>query len=222
MAMWTDYPGICTASAWTYWTSASTEASSAVTSGAEESWVSWCVPTDTTATLTWDHWTGGTAAYQVYRAVKTVPLTPEQLTAQEEDRKQWEAEDAKRREEYRKRAEAQEKALQDAGRKAKELLEKMLDDTQLKEFAATKTFHVKGGKSGVVYRIKCGLQHNVDIVEGGKIVANLCGYVQPPDSSQYVPAEDNMLAQKLLLEHPETEDVFLRAANRTPRLPVAA
>lgn len=96
-----------------------------------------------------------------------------------------------------------------ARKRARRLLESSLDPAQRKQLNRKGYFEI-GGSRGNVYRIANEFPFNV----------RLAGYAKPSRvffcleaEDPEVPAEDVMLAQKLLLEHDEGE--FLRLANMT-------
>jgi hypothetical protein len=91
--------------------------------------------------------------------------------------------------------------------KARKLLLACLSDEQRIQFEATGYFEVVAA-SGTRYRITRGWGGNVLTVVNGYLRDRFC--IHP---AHYVPEEDNMLAQKLLLE--VDEPTFLRTANRS-------
>ncbi len=100
-----------------------------------------------------------------------------------------------------------------ASRRAEALLFEHLTDEQIEEWKASKQFHVQTREGERVYRIKRGRAGNIVLVKDGdreaERLASFCIHEYHPDGS--VPLEDNVLAQKLLLE--ADEDEFLRIAN---------
>lgn len=91
--------------------------------------------------------------------------------------------------------------------KARTLLLSCLSDAQRRQFEAQGYFEVVAA-SGTRYRITKGWGGNVLSIHNNRPRDRFC--IHP---SLYVPEEDNMLAQKLLLEH--DEGTFLRTANRS-------
>lgn len=88
-------------------------------------------------------------------------------------------------------------------------MKEVLKPAQREEYERCKSFTVQAA-SGVKFRIRQGSHGNVDeLDEAGNVVAHYCGYV--PD----VPRSDCMLAQKLMLEHAETEAEYKRVANKS-------
>ncbi len=116
--------------------------------------------------------------------------------------------EARRVEQERRNAEirASQAILEAAKEKAEKLLQSALDDKQKEELKVKGHFHCKSNK-GVIYRIKRGTHGNVKKLDptGTKEVESLC--IQPDN----VPAQDAMLAQKLMIEN--DEDSFRRIAN---------
>lgn len=112
------------------------------------------------------------------------------------------------REEVAERATTAAKERQEASERATALLREHLDESQRSSYDLFKEFLVKC-QSGKVYRIKKGISGNVNLLnDDGVPIIQFCIH---PDVS--VPAEDNMLAQKLLLE--TDEKGFCRIANKT-------
>jgi hypothetical protein len=85
----------------------------------------------------------------------------------------------------------------DAKIKSKRLLLSHLDAVQRMQFEAYCMFYVVGGKTGILYLIKCHSGVFGNIEANGRM---MCVYV--PD----VPKYDCFLAQKLMLECPQTEE----------------
>lgn len=82
-----------------------------------------------------------------------------------------------------------------AAKRATELLEASLTPAQLEQFKANGWFDVVGGTTGMLYRIRHGKSHNVELMRDGKRVRTLCFY---PGGN--LPAADCMLAQKIAIE----------------------
>lgn len=78
--------------------------------------------------------------------------------------------------------------------RAKATLRSHLTSSQREEFDSTGQFHVRGA-DGYVYLILDQIQHNVFRIEDGKRTAEYCIITE-----SHVPTQDQMLAQKLLLE----------------------
>jgi hypothetical protein len=104
----------------------------------------------------------------------------------------------------------------EAETRARELLLSKLSPEQRKTFEEHKWFIVKGGRSGLSYRIKDqgNVVANVDLLAPGaddhraSAAYRLCAH---PDPARY-PLGDHLLSQKIMLEL--AEDEFLRVANR--------
>lgn len=95
----------------------------------------------------------------------------------------------------------------EAENRARDLLLSCLTPAQQEEYTATRSFTVKV-KSGNRYRIEQHRNYNViRLDKKGQVVSELCA-----GPVEEVPLEDQMLAQKLLLETDEAE--FLAVANR--------
>jgi hypothetical protein len=101
-----------------------------------------------------------------------------------------------------------------------ELLLEHLSETQREEWAAERAFTVHTADGKRAYKIAYGLADNVHLVKADEppvskhgrplaVGARFCMHVYHPEGQ--VPHEDNMLAQKLLLESDERE--FLALAN---------
>lgn len=115
------------------------------------------------------------------------------------------------RDEYRRRAEAAEAARKLAEEKAEKLLLSVLSPEQRDEYLKHGRFHVRTA-DGRLYRINKGRHGNMELLErdadGELIIAeNLCVHVQPN-----CPNQDNMVAQKLMIES-GMEDELRRIAN---------
>lgn len=123
-----------------------------------------------------------------YHLIRPTPATPEQ--------------DA----EHRARVEAHGERLRVRAERAEALLVEHLNDVQRAEYAAHGQFHIVGS-SGRRYCIRHGRMHNVFAVnEAGLEVIEFCGHV-----GDDVHNADNLLAQKLMIEHDENR--FREIAN---------
>lgn len=192
-----------TSDTWTAWVTAGT--STAVSPGLV--WTNWVgtANTATSATYTnavWTNWVGNT--YQ-----QPAPETAEQRAAREQrwaqQQREWAAQEAHRAEE-RRRTEAE---RQQARATAETLLLEHLTEEQAVEYRRDQSFRVISADGERVYRVKRGWSGNVELIRpDGRVVARYC--IHPRD---WVPEEDNMLAQKLLLETDEA--AFNRIANVT-------
>lgn len=167
-----------------------------------------------TIAYTSDSTTAGTSmVWQTWTAPYTAAsLTPQIITQVAHDTEWLErariaAEERARKDAIRQKEEAE------AVETAKKLLREHLSDEQRKEFDKLSSFRVIIGDK--TYRIKRGIAGNVELLDAkGKPISRYC--IHP---AQTVPPEDNMLAQKLLLE--ADEKAFLKEANMT-RIAVAA
>lgn len=194
--------------AWYHWVTASTAGTAST------------VMMDSTSTgNVWQHWTAGTstATTLVINPVwagwaKAVEETHEQKAARLQREADQRAEWARRNAEL--------KAEQDAAvAKAEVLLTEHLNAAQRDEYQRLKSFLVEA-PSGRTYRIRKGWSGNVELLnDEDEAIMRFC--IHPSVSC---PDQDNMLAQKLLLE--TDEDAFTRIANKTQltprRQPVAA
>jgi hypothetical protein len=99
-----------------------------------------------------------------------------------------------------------------ANSRAEEILLAHLTDAQKETFRANKWFIVEGGRSKQRYRIRHTghFVANIDVLGTGdeKVSHRLCAHCE----LRSVPAGDQLLAQKLMLEL--AEDEFLAIANR--------
>jgi len=138
----------------------------------------------------WAQWQGG-----------IVSARTKKRAAEEEARFRAEAEARRRRyeEECQKATEARRKAEA----RARALLMTSLSPAQRESLEKFRFFDIEIG--GKTYRIHQGTHGNVRQVENGREIVTFCA--QP----EGVPAEDAMLAQKLMLETDEA--AFLRVAN---------
>lgn len=90
--------------------------------------------------------------------------------------------------------------------KATDLLLNWLSEEQKQSYLENKTFIVIGGETGTKYRIRSESQINIDVLTGKLQGKRLCIV-----SQTYTPVEDQLLAQKLLIEN--NEDYFLEVAD---------
>lgn len=94
--------------------------------------------------------------------------------------------------------------------RAEALLVSNLDVEQAESFRKSRLFVVHSRDKKRRYRIEHGMAGNVKLLSpDGRVVASFC--IHPLERG--IPAEDVMLAQKLMLEAAEEE--FLRIANKT-------
>jgi hypothetical protein len=98
----------------------------------------------------------------------------------------------------------------EAQKRSIQLLKRNLSSTQREQYDRRGHFEVIGGDTGRCYRIRHGVQMNVELLNGnGRRICLLCFM---PEGR--VPLGDVMLAQKLALELFETEAIQI--ANRMP------
>lgn len=187
-------------------------------------WCQWISVTTSSGTTnsTWSHWLYSTTAstntvttaptcatdcyiWNCWNEVGQQNIRP-QLSAEEQaaQAERWQAE----AERQRKLVDAERLKREAAERRAQELLEANLDLEQRDRLRKDGHIFVCG-KSGHRYRIRKGRSGNVDLVgRDGKITHTLCAHPR-----EYVPDQDTMLAQKLMLED---DDVgFMNLANRS-------
>ena len=194
----TDY-AVPVDTTWHYWASETTTA----TTASDSVWGYWVDQgTASSTTATWTQWTSNTASGSyVVRATdawQPVPLTAEQLAALE----------VKRLEQQKLEAERQAK-IQAAKQKAEALLLEHLTDEQERAWREERAIFVTS-QSGKRFKIKDGRAHNIfELGPDNVPIREYCVHVQPD-----IPNADNVLAQKLALEH--NEDALLRLANSWP------
>ena len=106
--------------------------------------------------------------------------------------------------------EAEQTRLRAAEARANELLCEHLTPAQKKTYTDNGWFVIEGGKTKTKYRINSGhLVGNVDVLDNqNRKTHRLCAHVRQGS----VPFGDQLLAQKIMLEH--DEDAFIRVANR--------
>ena len=141
----------------------------------------------------WDGWNNRIPAEMLRR------MDPVERARHEEREREWEE---------RRQREAAERVVAEG--KAERLLLSTLTDRQRDEYERLKRFHVHT-PDGRIYRILKGWAGNVKLVpteeaERGEILESLC--IHP---TRRIPDCDNMLAQKLMIEHSEPD--FRRIAN---------
>jgi hypothetical protein len=197
---------------WNTWNSVGT--SSATTGGEMTAsiWCNWITVGTSSATTgittssetneqTWVYWvahnsiTGQTEVYQQPQVYKPPVLTPEQVEAQ-----RVAAEVAK------VAAEAKAKAEKEAADRAEEILLEHLEEPQKKQWKERQEFVVL---SQTGRKFKITKQRNQNVLEINRLGKRMQGFcIVRPD----VPLSDQLLMQKLLLEH--AEDDFMRIAHQ--------
>lgn len=90
--------------------------------------------------------------------------------------------------------------------KAKALLFSHCTAEQIAQYESAKSFIVIGGETGATYRINRKSQINVDVMDGDTVAYRLCT-VNDPDYE--VPIEDQLLAQKTMIELNEAEFLYI-------------
>lgn len=207
-------------SVWTTWTTTTTTAST------YETWNAWIGETNTAVTAytastasnniiwrswvdagaadTWDQWT--TVEYVTGDNYNAKPYVDNRTAEQKA------ADDARiaaERADIARKAKEAEDARKAAILRARELLHSMLDVKQREQLQTSRFFEVISKNSRRTYRIHQGTHGNVKLLDdkGNEITS----YCAQPD---FVPTEDSMLAQKLMIEH--EEEAFLKVANATP------
>jgi hypothetical protein len=159
------------------------------------------------ADATWEDWQRGITVYPGQSGV--VPRRPS-----EADRRRQAHAIARRTLVAKTRRHAHALRQRIAERKARTLLLAMLTDEQRADLERASGFKVHVGDR--VYEVAKGYAGNVYLLdEDGQRVERYC--IHGPS---YLPDEDQMLAQKLMLE--TDEERFLRVANMTPMAPSAA
>lgn len=171
-------------------------------------WHSWndatstCTSAVSTAMLAWRAWNIATGT--VSTSFPPPPATAEELKVRR-------ARQAAEQLEYDKKERERKAQREVAQQKAEILLLEHLDASQRENYKKEKRFRVVT-RSGAIYVLKKGWAGNVERVEAAegqeKPTTRYC--IHP---TLYIPEEDNLLAQKLLLEADEAE--FLRIANAT-------
>lgn len=198
---------------WPGWVADSTSVTTvtAVVYDTSSVWLTWndAYP-PTGASQAWTYWNATASSYTNARVV--VPEAPRPVETPEQRAVRQRQQGI-----LRNRARAHRLRQNVARRRAEALLLEHLDVDQRAEWAASRSFHVATADGVRRYRIKLGLAGNVALVKDGELeprvagghLRRFCMHVYHPDGK--IPDEDNVLAQKLLLESDEAE--FLRLAN---------
>lgn len=185
-----------TASTWRYWVDTGTS----TTTG---TWAIWTnASTDvTTASITApSYWVGWNEEVESKRLTKTERKAARKRQAEQE------AAQRQRQQEWHRQQAAAEAKRKAAAERAEQLLLSHLSEEQEKAWKEERAIFVTS-QSGKRYKIKAGRTHNLfELNERGEPVKELCVHVQPA-----CPNADNVLAQKLALEHNET--LLLEKAN---------
>ncbi len=197
---------ICSNYHWMEWNGLYTTTSSAITTSCV--WQGWnegvtFAVTANSCGYVWQVWNHEVTSSEI---VYAWPEWNRTYTPQEAEAiaAQVRAEQARLAEHYKKQAEKRELA----GMRARALLVGNLDEAQAKDYEKSKLFLVHSRDRKRTYRITYGTSGNVELLNpAGRVVASFC--IHP---HEFLPTEDVMLAQKLMLEAAEEE--FLRIANR--------
>jgi hypothetical protein len=193
---------------WPRWNSiytASTSTATTVYAVADDTWPYWNTnyyrinlgsSTSSTTGASYQVWTAWNGSYRVYGC------TPDARTSEEIETANRKATEVLERERARLQR------IEEAEQRAKSLLRDSLSRDQLIEFETFNYFTVISRDGQRRYRIRKGWSHNVErIDERGERLHTLCAH-----PGETVPEHDNMLAQKLMLEH--CEEDFLKIANK--------
>lgn len=188
-----------TSTTWGHWNYSYVTSDSTATT-ADYTWAAWNSTTTATSTgdAVWYYWNLDTGEARQYQPRQQ---TPEELAETARVAREYQAE-------LQRQAAEQNRIAEEAELRAAALLKENLAPAQREEYDREKFFTVISKDGRRRYRVNKGWSHNVEeIDESGKKIATLCAH--PVEA---VPAHDNMLAQKLMLEH--DEERFLRIANR--------
>ena len=170
----------------------------------------WTASTSTTVTINsniiWRQWTNGTDSTGTVQ-VFGIPQWGVWVETEDQRRDRLERERVQR-EEWQARAKAQEEQRAKAKVRAKALLAMLLNDEQKKELRERNRFHIKS-QLGRTYQIQQGRAGNVVLLDdNNKPITRYCIH-----STMYLPDEDEMVSQMLLLQADEQR--FLNTANAT-------
>lgn len=197
--IWTNSTNVSTASdtIWSAWTSSAniTISSSGTAATDARVWQIWTTAnagtTSTSSNITI------TTSNQIWQAwQKPSPEVMRRLP--QRDREYYERLE-RQQEEYRRRAEEAEAARKLAEEKAERLLLSVLSSEQREQYLRSGHFDVRTG-GGRVYRVTKGRHGNLKLLEPGDngeliVAESLCVHVRPD-----CPNQDNMVAQKLMIE----------------------
>lgn len=195
---------------WSYWATATNTNTTSLTTHAWQAWNATSTTTTMPVTYQWTITVDDTAVYvpHDYQRAGIEPFhSPDPR------------EDAIRR--TRARAQAMRRRVRDrqARKRAEELLLEQLDAEQAREWRSARHFHVETADGRRRYRIRYGVAGNIELVkdgdrevEQGSYLRRYCAHVYNDCAGDYEPpVEDNVLAQKFLLEN--DEQAFLQVAN---------
>ena len=191
-----------TSTAWTSWAGTDTSTS------ASPVWTAWNQDTSATTSTVWRTWTSDTTSItQPYRMPATVHTprprpTREQVAEANRQQVERQAETARLNAEYAAKQAA-------AKAKAEALLCAHLTEEQERAWKQNRAIFVTG-QSGKRFRIREGRAGNIEELDAtGTVIGGHCVHV-----AEQVPDADNVLAQKLALEH--HEEATLQLANSHP------
>jgi len=181
---------------WGYWNQ--TYSTSTTSTSCDSTFQAWCgmdTGTSTSGTV-WYAWTEGTGTTAVTDSTYTLWVQGQQVYQETK-----EAREARERQqlEWQKAADERKKKLEEAEHRAEQLLVETMTEEQERAWKEERAVFVTGHKTGKRYKILPGSHGNIrEIDHTGKEIASLC--VNVPDG---LPRNDNVLAQKLMLEHAE-------------------
>lgn len=171
-------------------------------------WSGWNSSTSATVTSdVWITWTSDGTVYQGDSNGSVAPAPVCQVTPAQAARMTQQRARLRRQHEQADRRRERERVA--AQKRARSLLLRLLSRDQARDYDEHQWFQLQA-RSGRVYRIHRGRTRNVVEIGGdGSGIRRFC--IHP---EEYVPDEDTMLAQKLMLEN--DEERFLAIANENP------
>jgi len=192
-----------TTATWNCWNDTGT-----ATSVIDTTWGCWANSTVTTtattagSATTWMQWMSDGTTSGTYVVTQPAQLSKEQLAVVKQQQAEF------------NKAQAELQAKQKhAKAKAEQLLVEHLTEEQEKAWKENRAIFVTA-KSGRRFKIREGRAGNIEEINAeGKAIRSFCVHVEPYN----VPDADNVLAQKLALEH--NEEALLRVANSHPITP---
>ena len=189
-----------TTATWNCWNDTGT-----ATSVIDTTWGCWANSTATTtagSATTWMRWMSDGTTSGNYVVTQPAQLSKEQLAVVKQQQAEF------------NKAQAELQAKQKhAKAKAEQLLVEHLTEEQEKAWKENRAIFVTA-KSGRRFKIREGRAGNIEEINAdGKAIRSFCVHVEPYN----VPDADNVLAQKLALEH--NEEALLRVANSHPITP---
>ena len=207
---WTESgtASITATNTWGYWNETTTAATT--TANTDTAWGYWCQQgtSDVEGNCqVWYSWVSASdGVYNVKQYTKPVQMSAEQAAALAKHAEEEKQRRERALEEMRKRQDEYNARMAAAKERAEVLLLENLTEEQEKAWKQERAIFVTS-QSGKRYKIKEGMAHNVfELDETGRPVKELCVHV-----GAVCPNADNVLAQKLALEH--HEDMFVKRAN---------